>query len=564
METVYQRVNKDGKKEKKIKKEVREEVITVYEKPDSASKDSEIFKSDGTVSEVNEKSSQKVKKKARHVISATSSENGSKLTKINEESIDDLEDIGRKQHRARINSADRDVIDSLQNQSKGRQRSESSDHINVKNTMALDEKMPDFVTSSSLLAKKAEQCRKEEITVKPKPRKFMHLNKIEECDEEMEDNEAFVPPPPKAKSRRRTRSSRWANAVGSCELKRRNIDEKDESQKTLELLKQFQTRKIHIENGIIPEEEECESSSDGDPSVNPVMSNFFKSTSSPTGIKKQPLGYLYISKKHPRHKKNMSYSGASVMSSIEGKANVIRDINQKLSSLRKNKPSDNPNLFQSAKKRQSLETKNTPSKLDFSSIEAKETLEKDNSTVKKPNTVMNGFKDLNDSCETKYIDSYHKEPRVKINRELFRNSKDDTTIEKTEQEEPNDHIITHFNFNINDVKEDTNHPKSCRGAQNPTVYSEFLSKTKRQIEKSKHLTKSSPKIGKTKNAQKSRSGRGLTTLKFQPQKLNYCKTEEEKKKSLPKFDRENIRKIKLRLHELRIDPKKMPATNFQR
>lgn len=564
METVYQRVTKDGKKEQKIKKQVTEEVITVYEKPDSVSKDSEMFKSEGTVSEVN--ASEKFKKTARHVISATTSENGSKLTKIHEESIDDLEPLKTTKPRARINSADRDVMDSLQRDTVGRQRSESSDHIKIRNHAPVDEKMPGGLSSSSILKRKMEESRNTGKQVKSNPRKFMFLGKIEECDEEMEDNEAFVAPPPKTKSRRRTRSSRWAKAVGSCELKSRRLDKVDESQKTLELLQQFQDKKIHIENGIIPEEEECESSSDGEVKACPNMAHFLKTTSSPSSEKKNSLGYLYISKRKPQHRKNLSYAGSSEIPSIEGKADVIRDINLKLSSLRKRKLAKDEGVLKSRPKRQSLETQNTPSRVDISRSEVRNKPEEDNSTVKKVHRGTGGmFRNLSDSCETQCLDTLREEPKIKVNRELFKNSKDDTTVEDTEKKPSNNHIITHFNFDINDVKEDPNLPSSSRTTKNPNAYSEFLSKTKRQIEKSKNLTKSSPKIGKEKDIKHSRSGKGLTTLKFKTEESSISNIKEgKKKKSIPKFDRENIKKIKLRLHELRIDPNKMSACNFKR
>lgn len=517
---MYQRVNKEGKKEQKIKKEVKEEVITVFEKMDS--------ESEKCLTDTTERS----KIKARQAISASSSENGSKLTKIQEESMDDISKL--KKGRMRINSADADVISDIQNYEKeqlsedGRKRSGSSDGINNQNHEKIgDVNLPKFIYNGAFFSKKQE----DKNTKDQKDRRFLDLRKIEECDEELEDNENAVAPSPKKKSRRKTRSSRWAKAVKGVAKK------SEDNMRTLELLKQFQKNKIHVDNGIILEEEESISSENIEPSNNEKndskLAEFLKSENNYKGA-----GYLNIPVRNKKEEKGDFKNEISPL--IEPKTEIKAEKEKK------------PNYFLN----KSFENI-TSAQRNLSDSKILKISKEENSTVKKSSKGnKDNFNVLNDSCDTKKCietdrNSTEEKESTKITRTLFKTKSHEIKFEKR-LELKNDHILTHFQFNVNsDRNEDPIQPKSSREGTN-----QLDKPFKKQIEKSKKLTKSSPKIGKLDIDKKKKDKNRRDKVKSGVVNLNVINCREDLI--------ENIKKIKLRLHDLKINPNKIETPKVKR
>lgn len=423
----------------------------------------------------------------------------------------------KKSGRTRVNSADADVINKIEKVDK-RGRSESSDFIKVTNNFTVDEKMPSFVPSSSFTTKKTEEI--EVKKVKPVERKFKFLNRIEECPEEMEDNEAAVAPAPR-KRRRKTRSSRWVTVAGS---KTPDSDNK----RTLELLKQFQQNKIQVDTGVIIEEEEeiedINSQEEKNKKVDSDVSGFFSRDMSPFASRKTALGYLNLPKrKEIIHKKSSSFIDPRFLKKEKIVENSLKDTSLRFSELKINDEPQNRNETTP----ESHTTLNTASLIE-------------NSTIKKNTKIGDGFKLLNDSSETQKKRGDDEEKIMNVNRKLFKTKSHEIKFEKLEKD--NDPILTKFEFDISKVKESSSKiPKSSREKTN-SIFTEFELKGKNQIEKSKNLTRSSPKIGKIllKNKEKNENS-------------------DSKKRIIYK-----AKKIKLRLQDLKINPTKLQTPKLNR
>lgn len=474
-------MNEDGQPEKKVKKEVREEVITVYEDPNSVSDIVDDCNTSLT------KTAENSRMKARNALSATSSETScSRFTRPQ-----DFEDLaGLKKNRLRVNSADAEVINTIQDGEEidKKVRRGSSDFIKVSNNFNLiEEKMPNMVKSGKF-SKNKENKKIEIPKVQKKNRRFQTLRKIEECPEEMEDNENCCEVPKPKKRKRRTRSSRWIETVKGVKSPDRENNQ-EENQRTLKLLKQFQKNKIEIKTGIILEEEEDIQSEDEEDLTQPF----------PKPIKEENISVFAKKRKEsskmrdtveikPSHKKTLSLVVNPGSLKIKKSRDVIRE--------------------------------QTPGRLTFCSTG----LLFEKSTQKKKKSGGGDF--LSDSQETQKEKEFIDEG---VQRKLFKARSQDIKFKKKEKK--NDFILTQFDFKVErekrmgrkfGVEEETGNENS--------LLSECHFVDKKILEKMKDYTRSSPKIGEIVE-------------------------EDDKIKKMR--EKENLRKIRLRLQKLRINPCKI-------